>query len=1587
VLVPRLRVRLGLAAPSDADLTVAGLRISLSITSDTTSEVLIDQCLLKKRAGSNRTHHFSLKSKGVRLCAAPSLPPLTSQHTVANTASRFLPVQLERPTKGNPSMIHRLKLLIAFVIAFAPRLESAVLTEPTQFHSLGPLQPVAPLFEKNVGQYKPQVVFAARTRGYTAFLTRSETVLALSSDRAHNPVVRFRFARGRHSEFLGQESAAESRHYVRADATYAPPLFGTVLVKDVYRGTDVLYRLSPQGLAFDVHLQPGSDPSIIALEVDAPGPPSITRDGDLLIPTGRAEPIVQRRPIAFQLEDGERQPVDARYSIDNAGRVRFILGAYDRSRPLIIDPVLTYAMVLDGSENDYAFDVFVDVSRNVYVTGVTYSTDFPTSPGALYGSNQATSDWYSEGSPDAFVAKYDASGNRLFSTYLGGKRDDVGRAVTVDGSGNIYVAGETGPGRRQGWGDAGLAFPFTPGAYKCTYTADTGSAPDLFIAKLNPTGSALLFAAHVAGSGPQHASAIAVDSSNNVYVAGDARSPHNASAFPTTAGALQRRSATATATDFFVLKLNAAGTALIYSTLLGGQKTETLNGMAIDSTGAAWIAGSTTSTDMRVSPNAYQANSGGSAPNVTQTDGYLAKINPQGTALLYGTYLGGIGSDEITAVAVDVEDNVYIAGETSSSNFPLTQNRYSATGPGFFGKVTAGGSLELLSRVPGMSGVYGVATNGGLIYLAGTTNSTDLPMKLADDSSYNGAYDAYLMRFNDTGTALEYSTWLGGTWSDHTYALAVDALGNAWVAGVTASPDFPKTSGPAPSPPDEASFLAKYEFDKDGDGLFDTWETSGIDVDGDGTVDLTLPGATPDHKDLFVEVDYMDVTGADDHTHNPLRTPDRTVLAINPMESVKTAFANAPVSNPDGTTGIRLHYFVDEAIPETTPLPWGTLGTGFDAIKRGVPAGDCTGRFGTSGQRSDANCKHILRAKRLAYRYAIFAHTLAHPRVGNSGIAERGGNDFVVSLSTSLPGPSHRADAVRFTNEYGTTFAEEWSDMIAGTFMHELGHTLQLDHGGGLGIDVGDREIGCKPNYLSVMNYTRQFNNGGVFDGAVSSVRIGRTLDYSRSALPELDEGALHEAFGVGGPAGYLVAFGRGGMLHVAPSDADIDWNGINGIEVSPIQQDINFVRTPTVTLCGPSFGQTLPGHDDWPNLVFGFRGSRYFRNGVPFDDAEARELTDEDLSALVDGTVPPTVAITAPTPDARVGFASLTISATVTAGDNAIAEVTFLVDETLIGTDTTPPYAFTWSAPTEGTHVIRVRAADTEGVFASSTVRVHIGCTATLTPSSASISSGGGSGSITLTIGAPCTWLATSTAEWILLSDTAGTGSATPAYTVVANPTTSARAGSIAINDQTFTVTQSAAAPFGAPSGLVATVLLDNAARPYIAVTWNAVADTAYYDVSVQRAGSTTTIPTTEPSFVLSATETVNGAAYLFKARAVNAAATLSAYSAPDLATVVVFADDPIVPFVTTAKLVHITELRSAVNAVRALAGLSAATWTTLQVGDAIQAVPITELRSALDAARSTLVLPAITYVDPTLSAGTRIKAAHVQELRNGTK
>ena len=382
----------------------------------------------------------------------------------------------------------------------------------------------------------------------------------------------------------------------------------------------------------------------------------------------------------------------------------------------------------------------------------------------------------------------------------------------------------------------------------------------------------------------------------------------------------------------------------------------------------------------------------------------------------------------------------------------------------------------------------------------------------------------------------------------------------------------------------DGKIYALGSLDTDGDGLLDSWETNGMDVDGDGLIDLPLNeepfNADPLHKDIFVEIDYME--GNYSHNHKP----DPTAL-----QAVVSAFATAPIANPDGVNGINLHIFVDESIPEVNSILFDTRGPGvlddFDDLKNAY-----------FGAPSDRLFPLILEARRQVFRYCIFGHRYKvinssgiAEDTNSSGIAELPGNDFLVTLRVE-PGPNNDFlnASYHLATQWGTSFSQEWSDMQAGTFMHELGHTLGLGHGGA-------DSVNCKPNYLSVMNYTRQFNLGGRAIGIpgiadLTPIRTNRPLDYSREQLLNLDEDNLDEKTGIDGLAGSRTLFGVGiaGGRSVGPSDGAIDWN-INGILENAIASDINFVSG----LSDPSPSEVLRGHNDWSNIVFNFRNSQNF--------------------------------------------------------------------------------------------------------------------------------------------------------------------------------------------------------------------------------------------------------------------------------------------------------------------------------------------------------------------------------------------------------
>lgn len=314
--------------------------------------------------------------------------------------------------------------------------------------------------------------------------------------------------------------------------------------------------------------------------------------------------------------------------------------------------------------------------------------------------------------------------------------------------------------------------------------------------------------------------------------------------------------------------------------------------------------------------------------------------------------------------------------------------------------------------------------------------------------------------------------------------------------------------------------------DADGDRLLNKWEQNGIDINNDGTTDLSLVGANPLHKDLYVEVDYMNM-------HKPWKQA---------LTDVIDSFENAPVSNPDGITGINLHVDVDE---EITHQPT-TSTTDLVNIRNS--------NFGTVAERTDPNSGNIIPSKLLVYHYGLFGHS--QPGTSSSGVSNGiPAMEFLVSLGA----PGWGVDPLTGHN-VGSTDQQE------GTFMHELGHNLNFGHG-------GSDHVNCKPNYLSVMSYTRQF----------SSLIGDRPLDYSRSSLPSLNEARLNENNGIGAsnPLELRTIYGPSPVVLTIAGNPE-DWNRDGDPLDNPVGSDIN-----NLDGCPPSPNQVLSSHDDWNNLMY----------------------------------------------------------------------------------------------------------------------------------------------------------------------------------------------------------------------------------------------------------------------------------------------------------------------------------------------------------------------------------------------------------------
>jgi hypothetical protein len=367
----------------------------------------------------------------------------------------------------------------------------------------------------------------------------------------------------------------------------------------------------------------------------------------------------------------------------------------------------------------------------------------------------------------------------VYSTYIGGSDWDHGYGIVVDGSGYAYVTGYT-------WS---TNYDVTPGAFQTT----NGGLTDVFVTKLNATGTALVYSTYIGGSGSDAGYGIAVDGSGNAYVTGYTSSTD----YDVTPGAFQTTNGGGR--DVFVTKLNATGTALVYSTYIGGSNNDEGYGIAVDGSGYAYVTGETESTNYDVTPGAFQTTNGG------YKDVFVTKLNATGTALVYSTYIGGSGEDYGYGIAVDGSGYVYVTGYTRSTNYDVTPGAFQTTNGGgydvFVTKLNAAGTALVYSTYIGGSNWdygYGIAVDGsGNAYVTGLTSSTDYDVTPGAFQTTHGGvwWDAFVTKLNATGTALVYSTYIGGSGGEEGNAIAVDGNGYAYVTGYTSSTDYDVTPG------------------------------------------------------------------------------------------------------------------------------------------------------------------------------------------------------------------------------------------------------------------------------------------------------------------------------------------------------------------------------------------------------------------------------------------------------------------------------------------------------------------------------------------------------------------------------------------------------------------------------------------------------------------------------------------------------------------------------------------------------------------------------------------------------------------------
>lgn len=641
----------------------------------------------------------------------------------------------------------------------SPRLSQRNAGENIQVAEAYGRQPLG--FEANHGQTGvavQDVQFVSRGAGYTLFLTSTEAVLRL---RNVPHELRMKLVDSNPAPRVSPEDElpGKSNYLIgndRRDWHTQIPRYGKVKYQDVYPGVDLVYYGNQQQLEYDFLVAPGADPDAIELAFEGARNIRVDAEGDLLLETGDSE-VRLKAPVIYQETGGHRVEIPGGYRKTASDRVAFHLDSYDRAQPLVVDPVLVYSTYLGGSEVDWATGIAVDQDGSAYVTGQAFSIDFPTSssfqqdcPTAAFG-----------GCIDAFVTKLSPDGGSIvYSTYFGGTGDEGSSAIAIDGAGNAYVTGST----------RSFDFP-TVNPVQPAFGSDPDYNWDAFVAKFSADGSALLYSTYLGGADNDFGFGIAVDNDGRAYVTGTTYSTD----FPTVN---PRQPMLSGSSGAFVASFAPDGFVLLYSTYLGNNSAA--HAIAVDGQGYVSVTGETTNYD----------------GSNYRTDGFVTSLGPGGSLLYNRSLTAGVGF----GIAIDGAGNTYVTGVTGGG-LPLVaalQSEFGGLRDAFVAKLDGTGNTVYSSYLGGSGDDRGsaIAVDAtGNIVVVGITNSVDFPT-LNPLQEQVRDFDVFITKMGPTG--LIYSTTLGGSGSEYDNsieargpALALDALGNAYVAGLTWSDDFP----------------------------------------------------------------------------------------------------------------------------------------------------------------------------------------------------------------------------------------------------------------------------------------------------------------------------------------------------------------------------------------------------------------------------------------------------------------------------------------------------------------------------------------------------------------------------------------------------------------------------------------------------------------------------------------------------------------------------------------------------------------------------------------------------------------------------